>query len=92
MFEPENSLEALMQAAGRDPAIIPRFYRALLEAEIYVLTPEARIEPEDADGAAHAARSLFSPSTIAAKDGRESIAVLKARMRGWRSGSIGKPR
>ncbi|GLH76069.1 hypothetical protein SSBR45G_09770 [Bradyrhizobium sp. SSBR45G] len=45
MFEPENSLEALMQAAGRDPAIIPRFYRALLEAEIYVLTPEAPIEP-----------------------------------------------
>ncbi len=45
MFEPENSLEALMQAAGRDPAIIPRFFRALLEAEIFVLTPEARIEP-----------------------------------------------
>lgn len=45
MFEPENSLEALLQAAGRDPAIIPRFYRALLEAEIYVLTPEAPIEP-----------------------------------------------
>ena len=45
MFEPENSLEALMQAAGRDPAIVPRFYRALLAAEIYVLTPEAPIEP-----------------------------------------------
>ena len=41
MFEPENSLEALMQAAGRDPGIVPRFYRALLDAEIYVLTPEA---------------------------------------------------
>ncbi|BAM87469.1 hypothetical protein S58_14610 [Bradyrhizobium oligotrophicum S58] len=45
MFEPENSLEALMQAAGRDPAIVPRFYRALLDAEIYVLTPEAPVEP-----------------------------------------------
>ncbi|MGJ5176452.1 SseB family protein [Bradyrhizobium oligotrophicum] len=46
MFEPDNSLEALMQAAGRDPAIVPRFYRALLEAEIYVLTPEAAVDPE----------------------------------------------
>ena len=40
MFEPENGLEALMQAAGRDPSIVPRFYHALLDAEIYVLTPE----------------------------------------------------
>ena len=45
MFEPENCLEALMQAAGRDAAIIPRFYRALLETEIYVLTPDAPVEP-----------------------------------------------
>jgi hypothetical protein len=45
MFEPENSLEALMQAAGRDPGIVPRFYRALLDAEIYVLTPEAPMKP-----------------------------------------------
>ncbi|WP_426441482.1 SseB family protein [Bradyrhizobium genosp. P] len=45
MFEPENSLEALMQAAGRDSGIIPAFYRALLETEIYVLTPEAPMKP-----------------------------------------------
>jgi hypothetical protein len=45
MFEPENSLEALMQAAGKDPEVVPAFYRALLEAEIYVLTPEAPMKP-----------------------------------------------
>jgi SseB protein N-terminal domain len=45
MFEPENSLEALMQAAGKDPGVAPTFYRALLETEIYVLTPETAIRP-----------------------------------------------
>jgi len=45
MFEPENGLEALMQAAGKDASIVPAFYRALLEAEIYVLTPEAPMKP-----------------------------------------------
>ena len=45
MFEPENGLEALMQAAGKDPDVAPAFYRALLEAEIYILTPEAPIKP-----------------------------------------------
>jgi hypothetical protein len=45
MFEPENGLEALMQAAGKDPDIAPAFYRALLEAEIYILAPEAPIKP-----------------------------------------------
>jgi len=45
VFEPENGLEALMQAAGKDADIIPAFYRALLETEIYVLTPEARMKP-----------------------------------------------
>jgi hypothetical protein len=45
VFEPENSLEALMQAAGKDPGIVPAFYRALLETEIYVLTPEAPMKP-----------------------------------------------
>ena len=45
MFEPENGLEALMQAAGKDPDIAPAFYRALLEAEIYILTPEVPIKP-----------------------------------------------
>ncbi|UFZ07315.1 SseB family protein [Bradyrhizobium ontarionense] len=44
MFEPENSLEALMQAAGKDPAVAPIFYRALLDSEIYVLTPEAAVK------------------------------------------------
>jgi len=45
VFEPENSLEALMLAAGKDPGIVPVFYRALLDAEIYVLTPEAPMKP-----------------------------------------------
>lgn len=45
MFEPENSLEALMQAAVKDPGVGPTFYRTLLEAEIYILTPEAPVKP-----------------------------------------------
>jgi hypothetical protein len=45
VFEPENSLEALMQAAGKDPGVAPTFYRALLDAELYILTPEAAIKP-----------------------------------------------
>jgi len=45
VFEPENSLEALMQAAGKDPGVAPTFYRALLDSEIYVLTPEAAAQP-----------------------------------------------
>jgi hypothetical protein len=45
VFEPENGLEALMQAAGKDADIVPAFYRALLEAEIYVLAPETRMKP-----------------------------------------------
>ncbi|QPF87313.1 SseB family protein [Bradyrhizobium genosp. L] len=45
MFEPENSLEALMQAAGKDANIVPAFYHALLETEIYILTPEAPMKP-----------------------------------------------
>jgi hypothetical protein len=45
MFEPENGLEALMQAAGKDPGVAPLFYRTLLESEIYVLTPEAPMQP-----------------------------------------------
>ena len=45
MFEPENGLEALMQAAGKDPDVAPAFYRALLDAEIYILTPEAPVKP-----------------------------------------------
>jgi SseB protein N-terminal domain len=45
MFEPENRLEALMQAAGKDPSVAPSFYRALLETEIYVLAPEVSMQP-----------------------------------------------
>lgn len=45
MFEPENNLETLMQAAVKDPGAIPAFYKALMETEIYILTPEAPMEP-----------------------------------------------
>lgn len=45
MFKPENDLERAMEQAVRDPALIPAFYRVLLESEIYVLTPEAKMEP-----------------------------------------------
>ena len=45
MFEPINPLETLMQAAAADPKKIPDFYRALLESELYILTPEAKLEP-----------------------------------------------
>jgi SseB protein N-terminal domain len=45
VFEPQNRLEALMQAAARDPDAVSAFYRALLETEIYILTPEARVPP-----------------------------------------------
>jgi hypothetical protein len=43
MFEPVNPLETLMQAAAANPAKIPDFYRALLESELYILTPEAEM-------------------------------------------------
>ena len=45
MFEPENKLETLMQAAVKDPAVAPAFYKTLLESEIYILTPEAPMTP-----------------------------------------------
>ena len=45
MFEPENKLETLMQAAAKDPAVVPEFYKTLLESEIYILTPEAKMVP-----------------------------------------------
>jgi hypothetical protein len=45
VFEPQNSLETLMQAAVKDAAAAPAFYRALLETEIYILTPEAPMKP-----------------------------------------------
>src|SRR5260370_41295735 len=34
-----------MQAAVKDPDAVPAFYQALLETEIYVLTPEAPMKP-----------------------------------------------
>lgn len=45
MFEPINPLETLMQAAATDPKKIPEFYRALLDSELYILAPEAKLEP-----------------------------------------------
>ena len=44
MFEPQNDLEALMQAAVKDARRIPAFYKTLLETEIYILTPEASMK------------------------------------------------
>jgi hypothetical protein len=44
MFEPVNALEMLMQSATSNPAKIPEFYRALLDSELYILTPEAELE------------------------------------------------
>ena len=45
MFKPENDLEHAMQAAAGDPAKVPDFYKVLLESEIYILTPDAKMEP-----------------------------------------------
>src|SRR5580693_2295066 len=45
MFEPVNALETLMQSAVSNPAKIPDFYRALLDSELYILTPETELEP-----------------------------------------------
>jgi hypothetical protein len=46
MFEPMNRLERLMQAAVADPKEIPGFYAALLDAELFVLTPETEVGQE----------------------------------------------
>jgi hypothetical protein len=45
VFEPQNGLEALMQAAARDPGVVPAFHKMLLETEIYILTPETPMTP-----------------------------------------------
>lgn len=45
MFEPINPLEESMQAAAADPSKAPDFYRVLLESELYILTPEAKLDP-----------------------------------------------
>ena len=45
MFKPNNDLEALMQAAVKEPRRIPAFYEKLLASEIYILTPDAPMQP-----------------------------------------------
>jgi SseB protein N-terminal domain len=45
VFEPENNLETLMQAAVKDPSVASEFYKTLLETEIYILTPETPMTP-----------------------------------------------
>ena len=45
MFKPNNDLEALLQAAAKEPRQIPAFYKKLLESEIYILTPETSLQP-----------------------------------------------
>jgi SseB protein N-terminal domain len=45
VFEPENNLETLMQAAVKDPSVAAEFYKTLLETEIYILTPETPMIP-----------------------------------------------
>lgn len=45
MFEPENEIERLMVSAASDPKAAEEFYKALPEAEIYLLTPEAIMTP-----------------------------------------------
>jgi hypothetical protein len=45
MFEPANRLETLMQAAAADPSKTRDFYRALLDSDLFILTPEAEVAP-----------------------------------------------
>jgi len=45
VFEPQNKLEALLQAAAKDPKAAPAFYQALLDSEIYILTLDVPIAP-----------------------------------------------
>jgi hypothetical protein len=45
VFQPENNLETLMQAAVKDPSVAPEFYKTLLETEIYILTPGTSMTP-----------------------------------------------
>ena len=68
MFEPVNALEALMQSAASDPAKIPEFYRALLDSELYILTPETELEPGSATVAQTSTRrSTSRPSSFKGK-------------------------
>ena len=69
MFEPVNALETLMQSAASNPAKIPDFYRALLDSELYILTPETELEP-DGDGRSNPTRrSASRPSSSRARHG-----------------------
>ena len=45
MFEALNPLEALLEEAVRDPARVDDFYRLLLDTELIILTPDAKMEP-----------------------------------------------
>jgi hypothetical protein len=45
MFEPQNDLELMMQAATNDPGAVAAFYRKLMDAELYILTPEVPATP-----------------------------------------------
>ncbi len=44
-FEPENNLETLLQAAAKNPSFTGAFYKTLLKSEIYILTPDAPMQP-----------------------------------------------
>ena len=45
LFKPQNDLESLMQAAAKDPGVVAAFYRKLIDAELYILTPEVPATP-----------------------------------------------
>jgi hypothetical protein len=45
VFKPVNRLEKLMQAAAGDPKKARDFYRALVDSELYILTPDATVAP-----------------------------------------------
>jgi hypothetical protein len=45
MFKPQNDIELLMQAAAKDPGAVAAFYRKLMDAELYILTPDVPATP-----------------------------------------------
>lgn len=45
MFEALNPLETLMEETVRDPSRVADFYRLLLDSELIILTPGAKMEP-----------------------------------------------
>ena len=66
MFEPENNLETLMQAAVKDPAVATEFYKTLLETEIYILTPETPMTPGKRRSMKMMKKSMWPRSNIRA--------------------------